>query len=250
MGGLTQAHPELAAAQGSLTQFLNLLTNLAWLNSANPFAQFSQSVDLGGVTLQLGGSLTGTEFLAGWDSAFAPDGGPIPGGVRVRQISGVLNIGFATSDSGDNTVVALVTQHHQDTGNASTAGTQLVSGSPEVLAQVFSGNAMARGNNSDTLVCQTFHAHVDCSWPQTPKPQPKPKPGHKPGKTPAPTPVIVVSAAQQVPVPAATTTATAAPGAQLPFTCSETQGLIAVAGGLLAAGAALASRRRRGESRV
>lgn len=251
MGGLTQAHPELAAAQGSLTQFLNLLTNLAWLNSANPFAQFSQSVDLGGVTLQLGGSLTGTEFLAGWDSAFAPDGGPIPDGVRVRQISGVLNIGFATSDSGDNTVVALVTQHHQDTGKGSTAGTEIMSGSPAVLAQVFSGNAMARGNNSDTLVCQTFHAHVDCSWPQTPKPHPKPKPGHKPGKTPDPKPpVVVVSAAQQVPAPPAAASATAAPGAELPFTGGETQGLIAIAGGLLAAGAALASRRRRGESRV
>jgi LPXTG-motif cell wall-anchored protein len=247
LNGLTQAHPELTAAQGALTQFLNLLTNLAWLNSANPFAQFAQSVDLGGVTLELGGSLTGTTFLAGWDSAFAPDGGPIPGGVRVRQISGVLNIGFATSDSGHNTVVALVTQSHEDTGKASKAGTKIVSGSPEVLAQVFTGSAMAVGNDSASLVCQTFHASVDCSWPQAPKPHPKPKPGHKPVPAPNPAPeppVIVVSAAEQRP------SGVAAAGAELPFTGGETQGLIALAGGLLAAGAALASRRRRGESRV
>ena len=44
--------------------------------------------------------------------------------------------------------------------------------------------------------------------------------------------------------------ATAAASGELPFTGGETQGLLALAGGLLAAGAALASRRRRGESRV
>jgi LPXTG-motif cell wall-anchored protein len=249
LNGLTQANPDLMAAQGALTQFLNLLTNLEWLNSANPFAQFAQSVDLGGVTLELGGSLRGTEFLAGWDSGFAPDGGPIPGGVRVRQISGVLNIGFATSDSGHNTVVALVTQSHQDTNKASKASTKLVSGSPEVLAQVFTGNAMAVGNDSSTLLCQTFHATVDCSWPQAPKPHPKPKPGHKPGPAPRPAPeppvVLVEAATDRLP-----SGATAAAAGELPFTGGETQGLLALAGGLLAAGAALASRRRRGESRV
>ncbi len=248
LGGLTQAHPELMAAQGALTQFLNLLTNLEWLNSANPFAQFAQSVDLGGVTLQLGGSITGSEFLAGWDSAYAPDGGPIPGGVRVRQISGVLDIGFATSDSGHNVVVALVTQSHEDKDKASKAGTKIVSGSPEVLAQVFTGSAMAVGNDSASLVCQTFHASVDCSWPKTktPKPHPKPKPGHH---KPAPEPVLVVSAEQEHPAAPGAVTTAAATG-ELPFTGGETQGLIALAGGLLAAGAALASRRRRGESRV
>ncbi len=249
LNGLAQAHPELMAAQGALTQFLNLLTNLEWLNSANPFAQFAQSVDLGGVTLELGGSLQGTEFLAGWDSAFAPDGGPIPGGVRVRQISGVLNIGFATADSGHNTVVALVTQSHEDTSRASKASTKLVSGSPEVLAQVFTGNAMAVGNDSSSLVCQTFHATVDCSWPEAPKPHPKPKPGDKPVPAPNPAPEppgAVLVGAETAQLPSGATTA----GAELPFTGSETQGLIALAGGLLAAGAALASRRRRGESRV
>ncbi len=251
LDGLTQAHPELMAAQGALTQFLNLLTNLEWLNSANPFAQFAQSVDLGGVTLQLGGSLHGEEFLVGWDSAFAPDGGPIPGGVRVRQISGILNIGFATSDSGHNVVVALVTQHHEDEGKAAKSGTTLETGSPEVLASVFTGNTMAYGNQSSTLVCQTFHASVDCSEKKAPKPH-KPKPGHhKP--TPAPgtgpeSPGTIVVEAEQLPSnpdgPSASTTG------ELPFTGGETQGLIGLAGGFLAAGAALASRRRRDESRV
>src|SRR5207253_8014649 len=49
----------------------------------------------------------GSDIFLGWDNAFAPDGGPIAGGVHVRQISAVLDIGFATSDSGDNVVLAI-----------------------------------------------------------------------------------------------------------------------------------------------
>ena len=93
-----------------------MLTNLDWLNSANPFAQFQQSIDIGGVTLDLGGTITGDQFLVGWDSGYAPDGGPLPGGVRVRQISGVLNIGISMSDTGNNTVVAIVSATHAENG--------------------------------------------------------------------------------------------------------------------------------------
>ncbi len=251
LDGLAQAHPELMAAQGALTQFLNLLTNLEWMNSSNPFAQFTQTIDLGGITLELGGSLHGETFLVGWDSAFAPDGGPIPGGVRVRQISGVLNIGFATADTGDNTVVALVTQHHDETTKAAKSGTKLMSGSPDVLAKVLTGNADAVGLDASTLVCQTFHASVDCSFPKEhtkPHPHPHPHPKPHPGSNPTPEPpILVVSGAEQLP-PAPAATATGA-GAELPFTGADPEGLVALAGGLLAAGAALSSRRRRG-SRV
>ncbi len=249
LDGLTQAHPELVGAGDALTQFLALLTNLSWLDSANPFAQFAQSIDIGGVTLDLGGTLSGSEFLLGWDSAIAPDGGPLPGGVRVRQISGVLNIGFSTSDSGHNTVVAIVTGSNGSGGDVKSAksATQVKSGSPDVLAQVFSGNALAIGNNAVVTVCQTFHDTVDCFTPKPthhPTPHPKPAPAPRP-HTPSEPPVVVVSANEELP-PASPTAATTSGSEELPFTGSDPQALIAIAGTMLAAGAAL-SRRRRAE---
>ena len=98
----------LGPATAQLSQFFGLLTDTSWLTSANPFASFAQSVDVGGLTLSLGGDISGTQFLLGWDDALVPDGGPITPGVRVRQISAVLNIGIALADSGANTSLALV----------------------------------------------------------------------------------------------------------------------------------------------
>jgi LPXTG-motif cell wall-anchored protein len=253
--GLVQAHPELLTASNSLAQFLNLLTNLSWLDSENPFASFSQSVDLGGVVLNLGGSITGDTFLLGWDSAIAPDGGPLPGGVRVRQISGVLNIGFATANTGHNTVVAIVTGTNDalgtigKTGSSAKSATKVKSGSPDVLAEIFTGNALAIGNNAVVRVCQTFHDSVDCSDPKPDKPKPDPKPQPKPDPKPEPNPpseppVVIVSANEELP-PASPTAATPGSEEQLPFTGADPQALIAIAGGMLAAGAALSSRRRR-----
>jgi hypothetical protein len=246
-GAPSDAQAQLVAAQSSLLQFLSLLTNLDWLNSANPFAQFSQTVDLGGMQLNLGGSLQGDEFLLGWDSAYAPDGGPIPGGVRVRQISGVLNIGFATSDTGDNTVVALVTATHGQNGTTLSSHNGINNGGPDVLAHVLSGNAAAIGNRSDVMVCQGFHTTITCRTTPT-----KPKPPHTtppPHDTPPPPAVQTLGAVETPPPAIPATTAAAAAGARgtLPFTGGNAEAMIELAGALLAAGATAASRRRRNQ---
>jgi hypothetical protein len=236
-GGLPSSNPELLAAQNALAQFLGLLTNLDWLNSPDPFAQFQQTVNLGGVTLELGGSLQGDDFMYGWDSGYAPDGGPIQGGVRVRQISGVINIGISTSDTGDNTVVAIVSANHDTSGKSLTSGNGIKNGAPDVLAQVLSGNATAIGNHSIVSVCQAFHDTVTCA--------PKTTPGNGDGgggsiegthETPPPPEIqsaspVVLSASAHDPT--------------LPFTGGAPQDLVEVAGALLGVGAFLSSRKRR-----
>ncbi len=242
--GVPGAQAQLLDAQNALLQFLSLLTNLSWLDSQNPFAQFSQTVDLGGVTLNLGGSLTGEDFLLGWDSGYAPDGGPIPGGVRVRQISGVLNIGFSISDSGDNTVVALVTSTHDGTGSALNAKNGVAAGHPDVLASVLSGNASAVGNMSDVMVCQAFHTTITCRPPAPPdKPPVTPPPIHIGSDDDQRPPVVI---AQHDPLPAPTANAGPSTGT-LPFTGGDSRGMIELAGALLAVGATAASRRRRSQ---
>ena len=86
-----------------------MLTNTNWLQGANPFAAFAQTVEIDGVTLDLGGTLDASDIFVGFDNAFASDGTALTGGVHVRQISGVLNIGIADSDTGNNTVISVVT---------------------------------------------------------------------------------------------------------------------------------------------
>ena len=155
---------DIATAQQSLDQFLALLTNLSWLQSANPFASFAQTVDLGGLTLQLGGSVSGSDVFLGWDSAIAPDGGPLPGGVHVRQISAVLNIGFATSDTGNNVVVAINGSGADSTvKGASVVAHRKVASDPTVLAKIVTGNANAVGNMASVTVCQSFNDGIACA---------------------------------------------------------------------------------------
>ncbi len=241
LDALTGPHSELAAAQDSLAHFLALLTNLDWLNSANPFAQFAQTIDLGnGVTLDLGGSLTGETFLAGWDSGFAPDGGPIPGGVRVRQISGVLNIGITTSDSGHNTVIAIVAANHNGKGTNVKAANTVATASPDVMARVLTGNANAIGNQAIVTVCQAFNDTVACAPKVTPVPDPHPAPH----PTPAPKAGGAVVEAAAIDAPAPVGHASVSSGT-LPFTGGESDVLVEIGGALLAAGTVLASRRRR-----
>ncbi len=233
--GTPGAKAQLLAAQNGLLQFLSLLTNLDWLSSANPFAQFSQTIDLGGLTLNLGGSLEGDQFLLGWDSAYAPDGGPIPGGVRVRQISAVLNIGFSVSDTGDNTVVAIVAAANAGNGPSTLMKNTVATGSPQVLASVKTGSATAVGNLSDVMVCQAFHTSIVCR-PPAPKP-PVVVVKHETPPPPAP-PVVTLAPPAEV---------VASPAPELPFTGGDAHTMLELAGALLAAGAAAASRRRRNQ---
>ncbi len=154
----------LAPATSQLSQFFGLLTDTSWLSSANPFASFAQSVDLGGLTLSLGGDISGTQFLLGWDDALVPDGGPITPGVRVRQISAVLNIGIALADSGSNTSLALVSGANTTTSSdvqallstlSSTQGGAAANGS--ALARIATGDASAVGSDAVVKICQAFH---------------------------------------------------------------------------------------------
>jgi LPXTG-motif cell wall-anchored protein len=240
---LPGAPAELVEAQQALLQFLSLLTNLDWLMGPNPFAQFARTIDLGGgVVLELGGTLEGTELLLGWDRAFAPDGGPLPGGVRVRQISGVLNIGIAISDTGHNTVVTIVSSSHDEHGSALGAANGVTVGTAEVLAEVLTGDAAAIGNLANVTICQAFNDTVTCAARRTPGTPPVTPPETPPGVSPGGT---TTGGAPRAPEPVSDAAVLAGPAGTLPFTGSDGGGLAALAGGLLALGAALASRRRR-----
>ena len=133
------------------------------MSSPNPFASFAQSVDVGGVTLSLGGDISGIEFLFGWDDALAPNAGPAGAGVRVRQISAILNIGIAMSNSGSNTAISLVSGANTTTSSdvqaliSTLAATELgASANGSALARISSGDASAIGSDAVVKICQAF----------------------------------------------------------------------------------------------
>jgi LPXTG-motif cell wall-anchored protein len=273
-GGLT-ALPgpgaQLANAQNELQQFMSLLTDLTWLTSANPFEQFAQTVHLEGLTLTLGGNIQGSEFLVGWDANLVPEGGPIPGGVRVRQISGVLDIGIAVSDSGHNVVIAVVDNDNGAAGASSDAGpvglglsstmnTQVAAANafltPANTAQatIATGDAMALGNGAVVFVCQTFNDSEAC-LPESDPPDDTGNPGPSDG------PGTVGSGSERPgyvggsPTDPAGTLDPADPSGvleaegpssagTLPLTGGDPRGLVGAGLGLVAAGGLLASRRR------
>ena len=107
--GQSMAPARGTATDSELARFFSLLHDLDWLTSGNPFASFAETIELDGLTLNFGGDISGVEYLVGWDEDAFPDGGPIPGGVRVRQITAVIDISYAWSNSGRNVAVALVT---------------------------------------------------------------------------------------------------------------------------------------------
>ena len=250
-----------AQAEGFVVQFLSLLTNPNWTQSSNPFAQFATSVNFGNLTLDLGATVTGTDMFAGWDSAFAPDGGPIPGGVHVRQISAVLNIGFATSDSGNNVVISIAQAGNDGNAPVMASSLRQVSAAAadptSATALVTSGNATSVGLSGTMSVCQALNDSVVCDPPPPPRSQP-------PSQTPHPVPVTTVKAVQgpvavvvpvaapspisapaSDPAPAASHEVTADPGTgTLPFTGGESSALAELGAALLALGA-LGTRVRR-----
>lgn len=255
----------LAQTESSLGAFFALITNPDWLSSSNPFAAFAQTVQINGVTLDLGGSLSATDLFAGLENATAPTGDNGPG-VHVVQISGVLNIGVATSDSGNNTVISTVTgattadgptfsTHVATTdvtptvgGRASgaRAGALLSGGTQRVRAMIVSGNATSVGNLTVVTTCQAFHDSV-CTPPPPPPSDPPPTVTPEPTPRPVPQPVVVVNA----PEPA--TPGTVIPQSQpqpvggegtLPLTGANTSTLAGIGASLLAIGVALCRRRK------
>ena len=160
----------LSPAATELGNFLSLLTDTSWLSSPNPFASFAQSVDVGGVTLSLGGDISGVEFLLGWDDALAPNAGPAGAGVRVRQISAILNIGIAMSNSGSNTAISLVSGANTTTSSdvqaliSTLAATELgASANGSALARISSGDASAIGSDAVVKICQAFQDALTCA---------------------------------------------------------------------------------------
>ncbi len=235
----------LAPATSQLSQFFGLLTDPGWLTSVNPFASFAQSVDIGGLTLSLGGDISGTQFLLGWDDALVPDGGPITPGVRVRQISAVLNIGIALADSGSNTSLALVSGANTTTSSdvqallstlSSTQGGAAANGS--ALARIATGGASAVGSDAVVKICQAFHDALSCA--------PDPGPPTVDPVGPIPSDPQPVATPQAVPAVAAVAASDAGAGdaGSLPFTGSDPQALVLAALGLIGAGGVLARKRR------
>ncbi len=275
--GGAQSATQLAQAESSLDSFFANLTDPNWLQSANPFAAFAQTVEIDGVTFDLGGSLSANDMFVGFDSSFAPEENALPNGVHVRQVSGVLNIGIATSDSGDNTVVSSVTSTGSSAGaNVTTAdragrmilpsrlvGTTTlvrrgmilaqreVTPTQQVLATVVTNDATSVGNRSTVDLCQSFNDTV-CDPPVKSVPVPPAPPAQPPATPPATPPVITVvaptgSAPVVAPVvaPAAQPAAATATGGTLPFTGSSSTTLAGWGAVLLAAGAVVSRRRRR-----
>jgi hypothetical protein len=250
MSGLTPAATELG-------RFLSLLTDSTWLSSANPFASFAQTVDLNGLTLTLGGDISGTQFLLGWDDAMVPDGGPITPGVRVRQISAVLNIGIALANTGSNVALSLVQGQNTTTSSdvqalmSTLAATDGLAANGSALARIATGDATAIGSNALVTICQAFNDAVTCA----PKVDDS---SSDPGDPTTPSdPADPADPAAQTAQPASTRTrATPAvradaadpsdddPAGTLPFTGGDPQALVTAALGLIGAGGVLARRRR------
>ena len=212
------------------------------------------------MTLDLGGSLNATDLFAGLGNVPGPTA--TTPGVHVVQISGVLNIGIATSDSGNNTVISLTTgttrvdgpafSSHLATSEVTptvrTAGqaalpAAAVPGTQTVLARVITGNATSVGNFAAITVCQSFHDSV-CDPPViVPVQQP---PAHEaPHPVPAPPVVTTRSVTPAAPLTADPMLPDQSVGkGTLPFTGANSSTLTGLGAVLLAAGVALCRRRK------
>jgi hypothetical protein len=241
MSGLTPAATELS-------RFFGLLADTSWLSSANPFASFAQSIDLGGVTLNLGGDISGTQFLLGWDDALVPDDGPLTAGVRVRQISAVLNIGIAIADSGSNVALSLARGDNTTTSSDVQALLSTVASTNEgvaangsALARIATGDATAIGSHALVTICQAFNDNVACA-PNVELPS---DPGTPVTPTENDSAMLLASTPTANPTPAARPASD--PGdaaATLPFTGGDPQALLTAALGLIGVGGVLTRRRR------
>jgi hypothetical protein len=88
----------MASAEQMVAKFLQLLQNPGLLTGAD--TELASALDLGSALLNVQGDINATETLAGLNEGQAFESGS--GGIRVRQITGVLNIGISIANSGDN----------------------------------------------------------------------------------------------------------------------------------------------------
>jgi hypothetical protein len=226
LGGIDAA--SFNAARSALQAFLAGLTGVG-----DPLQGLDASFNLGSSLLQLHGDVSGTESLLGIaepGTTFGPDDAQ----VIIRQITAVLNIGLALSDSGHNTAVAVT----------ATDGTTVSGPEAGVLASTLirTGDATAVGNHFAATVCQAIGDSVTCA-PDDPEPPTKPT---APPVKVLPTEVTNPGVSNPfTPAVGSTTPATIVP-ASLPFTGSPIGAELAAGSGVLIAGMLMARRRRSG----
>ncbi|HZJ26018.1 MAG TPA: hypothetical protein VFF40_03230 [Acidimicrobiia bacterium] len=138
----------MANAEAMVARFLQLLTNPEGLVPGN--SELSSALDLGSALLDVQGNIGMTEILAGFDESAAF--GATDGGVRIRQVTGVLNIAIALADSGNNLAVSNVTGTNT-TGGSVTALDAVAS---QVLgrATILTGTVNVVGEQARVTVCQ------------------------------------------------------------------------------------------------
>ncbi len=277
-GGSQQVAAGLMPVGQDLAQFASMLSDPAWMDAPDPFASLARTIEIGGFTLNLNGTVTGQQYLSGWDPVFASDPhAPAPlSGVRVRQISGVLDIGIAFSDTGHNVVVSVVradstqlgasavhlgTETSDEPASVVHLGTE-TSDEPASAARssISTGDAFALGSHTVVIVCQTLNDDVACAPKVDPAPEPTPEPS-PPAETPQPaqpatapvrvspavttttsTPPTAVAARSVAAAPTASATSDAT--ATLPFTGTDARATVWTAIAMIVVGGGLARRRR------
>lgn len=164
MGQLTQA-------SASIQSFLALLANPGGAFDEQS-DDFSSSVDLGSALLEVFGDISATEMLLGIDEGEADVADAA--GIVVRQVTGVLNIGIALSNSGDNTAAGDLSVNTNDTtqesGDSVVSGTLTLNDGRTVnLADgrvtLDTGQVFVIGNEVDNRICQTNNVADGCKAP-------------------------------------------------------------------------------------
>jgi len=149
----------------------------------------------------------------------------------------VLDIGFATSDSGDNVVLAI------DQSNGGGSNVEIKHADTESgKAAIITGDVVAVGDGATVTVCQSFHDAAACAVKTTTR---TPKPPTVSDPDPADPPAVTVDAARASIDPPAAPAAAVSAGESLPFTGGESRTLTELGLALVALGAVASRRRRR-----
>lgn len=152
----------MSSAEDMVARFLALLANPDAIAMGN--TEMADALKLGSALLDLRGDIRATETLAGLDEGEAWESSD--GGVRIRQITGVLNIGISLANSGWNLAESVVTGSDLDT---------LVPSAAQVLgtASILTGPVDVLGLRSKVCVTQIIGDAADfdeaCPAPTTPE---------------------------------------------------------------------------------
>jgi LPXTG-motif cell wall-anchored protein len=176
----------IASAEAMIARFLQLLTDPSQLQLGN--TELSSALNLGSALLDVHGDIDATEVLAGLDEGEAWE--TSEGGIRIRQITGVLNIAIALANSGDNVAISGTVgadpQTHEGVAGQVTGKAMILTGPVDVIGQRAS-TVVCQIIGEDDSICPT--ADVDDDDVVTPPVTPLP-PGPPP-VTPPPAPTEV-----------------------------------------------------------